>query len=75
MSNSQPLTFVHRRNRDGSYDSICSQCAATAATASAEADLCDGERKHICDQYLLEIRRKYMTQPPPPAKPSPEADS
>jgi len=75
MSNSQSQSFVHCRNRDGSYDSICSQCAATAATASMEADLRNGERNHTCDKYLLETRLKYMTQPPPASKPSPEADS
>jgi hypothetical protein len=75
MSNSQPQSFVHRRNRDGSFDSICSQCAATAASASVEADLRDGERNHTCDKYLLEARRKYMTRPPSPGTPSAEADS
>jgi hypothetical protein len=75
MSNTQPLSFVHRRNRDGSYDSICTQCAATAATATTEAGLLEGERQHTCDQYLLETRRKFMAQPPVPKGPSAEADS
>jgi hypothetical protein len=75
MSNSQLPSFVHRRNRDGSFDSICPQCAATAAKAAVEEDLCEGERNHTCDKYLLETRLRHMTQPPLPAKPSQEADS
>ena len=75
MSNTQPQSFVHRRNRDGSFDSICALCAATAASAGVEADLRVGERNHSCDQYLLETRLKYITKPPPPGKPSAGADS
>jgi hypothetical protein len=31
--------FVHRDNRDGTLDSVCSRCFATVAIAKHEADL------------------------------------
>jgi ribosomal protein L40E len=40
--------FPHRRNRDGTYDSICRRCAATVATAATEADLLAHEITHKC---------------------------
>ena len=40
--------FPHRRNRDGTYDSICRRCVATVATAANEADLLEHEMKHKC---------------------------
>jgi hypothetical protein len=62
MTNSHPPAFLHRRNRDGSFDSVCCECAATAASAATEADLASGERRHACDRYLLETRRRLMSQ-------------
>jgi hypothetical protein len=70
MSNKTAPQFVHRRNRDGSYDSICPLCAATAASATIEANLVPGELVHTCDSYLLETRRKLLAQQPQ-ARPEP----
>ena len=33
------LRFPHRRNHDGTYDSICSSCFMTIATREVEAEL------------------------------------
>jgi hypothetical protein len=68
MSKSTTPHFVHRRNRDGSYDSICSLCAVTTASATAEANLAEGERLHQCNRYILQARPKLMQ--PPPQRPS-----
>jgi hypothetical protein len=52
--------FPHRRNRDGTYDSICRRCAATVATAALEADLLEHEMKHKCPGSWL---REAVTPP------------
>lgn len=45
--------YPHRHNRDGSVDSICPTCFATAARASDEAGLAEQERNHFCDPQVL----------------------
>jgi hypothetical protein len=46
--------FVHRSNRDGTIDSICSRCFVTVATGLRTADLRQHELDHKCDPRLLE---------------------
>ena len=54
LTNSTRLDdFVHRFNRDGSIDSICTTCAQTVATSSDEFRLKDQEINHVCDRALL----------------------
>jgi hypothetical protein len=43
----RPL-FPHRRNPDGTINSICSGCFATVATKAAESDLREVEESHVC---------------------------
>jgi hypothetical protein len=45
--------FPHRRNRDGSYDSICTFCFATVASSGTEEELGEAGAKHICDRVIL----------------------
>jgi hypothetical protein len=45
--------FAHRHNSDGSYDSICFKCYATAATAGKEEALSSAESAHVCDPMAL----------------------
>ena len=45
--------FAHRHNSDGSYDSICFKCYATAATARKEEALSSPESAHVCDPIAL----------------------
>ena len=45
--------FVHRHNSDGSYDSICTKCDATAASAGKEEALSSSESAHVCDPFAL----------------------
>lgn len=40
--------FPHRRNVDGTIDSICGECFSTVASAGAEVDLQVAENAHIC---------------------------
>jgi hypothetical protein len=43
------ITFYpHRRNRDGSFDSICFTCFATVVYAKSEAELVEYDRNHVC---------------------------
>ena len=41
--------FTHRRNSDGTVDSICRQCLTTVAIEYVEPMLTQREREHICD--------------------------
>jgi hypothetical protein len=44
---------THRRNDDGSFDSICKTCFATVARSSDEVALAGPERNHSCDLSVL----------------------
>ena len=55
--------FVHRVNRDGTYDSICRECFVTVATELREADLEPLENQHLCDPWLLEKFAKHSHKP------------
>jgi hypothetical protein len=45
--------FPHRHNINGYYDSICTTCHLTIASARSEAQLDDYERKHTCNPIRL----------------------
>ena len=47
------MQYPHRRNRDGSVDSICPRCIATIASSTCEADLRGPEARHICLAWRL----------------------
>jgi hypothetical protein len=48
--------YPHRRNRDGSFDSICLNCFATLATARTEPELFEHDRNHVCRYSTLSQR-------------------
>ena len=48
-----PPFFPHRRNRDGSFDSICLKCLLTIANARTEADLAKHDKYHVCNPSIL----------------------
>ena len=56
MSAVRAQKYHHRKNRDGSYDAICSGCFLTIAQAQTEKDLVVLERQHTCDSSLLAER-------------------
>ena len=41
--------FVHRLNRDASFDSICTTCFKTIASEDSEGKLNVHEERHSCD--------------------------
>jgi hypothetical protein len=43
-------SFRHRENLDGSWDSICLRCYATAAHSYGEGLLAEAEQGHCCDE-------------------------
>jgi len=45
------IAFPHRRNSDGTIDSICRGCFVTIATEATDAELEGAERKHICQGF------------------------
>jgi hypothetical protein len=47
------IFFPHRHNRDGSFDSICTKCFVTIASAQTDAELAVYDKKHICDPGVL----------------------
>lgn len=42
-------SFRHRENLDGSWDSICLRCYATAVHSYDEGLLADAEQEHCCE--------------------------
>lgn len=43
--------FPHRRNCDGTYDSICMTCFQIVAEGVQEHELAEEDRRHVCS-YL-----------------------
>jgi hypothetical protein len=46
-------SFPHRRNVDGTHDSICTMCLATVATVKREWELTRYESVHVCEPMNL----------------------
>lgn len=40
--------FPHRKNGDGTYDSICMACSQTVAQGVEEHELAEENRRHVC---------------------------
>jgi hypothetical protein len=53
MTRAARTTFPHRRNPDGTFDSICIQCFVTVGTAATEAELKETEITHDCKGFQL----------------------
>ena len=53
MAHATRAAFPHRRNPNGHFDSICTQCFLTIATAATEAELKAGESAHDCRGFNL----------------------
>ena len=56
-------SFPHRRNKDGSFDSICTVCFATVASVEDEWELASYESKHNCDLTRLYQLSQESFQP------------
>ena len=46
-------SFPHRRNTDGTHDSICTRCFVTVATVVNESELTGHESAHVCKPMNL----------------------
>ena len=57
--------FPHRRNPDGSYDSICVVCFATVGSSKTEDELEIAEQDHTCDQTRLYQLQKSLPNDTP----------
>jgi hypothetical protein len=55
--------FQHRRNRDGTHDSICMDCFTAIATAKRKADLNQHESAHVCEP-VYRIAQGRFERPP-----------
>ncbi len=53
MTNTLNTRYPHRRNGDGSFDSICTACFATIGRAKDESRLAEQERNHSCRRSPL----------------------
>jgi len=63
MSRKALPNFPHRRNPDGTVDSICAGCFRTIATALNEAQLQTAESTHQCGGFnLSELLRPPKSQ-------------
>jgi len=51
-----PHFFPHRRNLNGSFDSICLKCLLTIANARTEAELEQHDKDHVCSPSILSQR-------------------
>lgn len=52
--------FIHRKNPDHTYDSICTTCFLTVATEENEADLQESEQTHNCEQAIVRECRENL---------------
>jgi len=58
-----PRHNPHRKNRDGSWDSICLTCFATVANTPEEHDLAEADRIHVCAPAVLSQRSSEHRAP------------
>jgi len=56
MTDARNTVYVHRRNNDGSFDSICRACSMTVANATDEAMLAEHEKNHSYEHPFLAER-------------------
>ena len=51
---STALGYAHRKNNDGTFDSICRRCFLTIASETSEPKLTDHEEVHQCEALAQE---------------------
>jgi hypothetical protein len=66
---SSPIPFAHRRNPDGSLDSICTTCFQTIASEDSEGKLIAHEERHTCDPFWQFSRSRFDSRQSTPALP------
>jgi hypothetical protein len=53
--------FPHRRNKDGSFNSICLKCFATVASHMTEEELQEKDNNHVCVKSVLSERGNHVS--------------
>jgi hypothetical protein len=53
--------FPHRRNKDGSFNSISLQCFATIASHMTEEELQELDKHHVCEKSILSERGNHVS--------------
>jgi hypothetical protein len=53
--------FPHRRNKDGSFNSICLKCFATVASHMTEEELKEQDKNHVCVKSILSERGNHVS--------------
>jgi hypothetical protein len=56
------IFYPHRKNNDGTYDSICTRCFATVARTYTEVALEEHDRRHVCTEAMLSQRSTLTPQ-------------
>jgi hypothetical protein len=56
MDSRSAVYYPHKRNEDGSFNSICLVCFRTVASNMTEDELVQEEKKHVCETSLLSTR-------------------
>jgi hypothetical protein len=56
MFTQRAVFYPHKRNSDGSFDSICLNCFTTIASARTEQELLESDKRHICKPSALSQR-------------------
>ena len=51
--------FAHRKNLDGTWDSVCFGCYKTVATRFDETRLNLPEEKHVCFYRLIQLHGEW----------------
>jgi hypothetical protein len=59
MSQLREPFFPRRRNRDGSYDSICLSCFATVGSAGTQEELVKCDKEHVCEPSRVPERGSF----------------
>jgi len=62
--------FAHRRNRDASFDSICTKCFRTIASEDSEGKLFAREERHSCEQIYEVTRADFDSRRSTSARPT-----
>jgi hypothetical protein len=58
---SEPF-YPHRRNKDGSFSSVCLNCLGTVGTSMIETELAEHDKKHVCSDSLAAKRGAGVTE-------------
>jgi hypothetical protein len=56
MSFQLPPYYPHRRNKNGTFDSICLKCFGTVAANKTEDELAELDKRHVCSDSILSNR-------------------